>query len=227
VTTANVPREFVVLNKASQMLAQANSIDEIKTIRDKAEAARIYVKAARLGLGLQNRAAEVKLRAERKAGTYLKSLKLRGGDRKSKKYAAALKLKDLGITRDQSKRWQRIASISDDEFDKFLNDMNDQSREVTSAALLRIAFRRSLKTHARANGPQNQIIRLRRRNESPYESLAELMNHFSLLGNILRPLYEDNGHELKRAERRVVGRLIVEIGDLISQLQQIVAMKDL
>jgi hypothetical protein len=84
-----------VLDQATRILADAKSLDDIKSIRDKAEAARTYIKAARLGLELQNRAAEVKLRAERKAGQFLKSLKLRGGDRKSKRQHASLKVAEL------------------------------------------------------------------------------------------------------------------------------------
>ena len=84
--------DLSVLDHASRILADAKSLDDIKAVRDKAEAARAYVKAAKLGLELQNRAAEVKLRAERKAGRLLRSLKLRGGDRKSKRHDASLNL---------------------------------------------------------------------------------------------------------------------------------------
>jgi hypothetical protein len=59
-------RELAALGQASRMLVEAKSLEEIKSIRDKAEAARAYVKAAKLGLEVQNRAAEVKLRAERR-----------------------------------------------------------------------------------------------------------------------------------------------------------------
>ena len=123
-------RELDVLNQASRMLDEAKSLEEIKSIRDKAEAARNYVKAAKLGLDLQNFAAEVKLRAERKAGSLLRSLKLRGGDRKSKLHAGPLKLADLGISRNQSKRWQHIASVSDGEFVRYLKHMTDRGAKL-------------------------------------------------------------------------------------------------
>jgi hypothetical protein len=42
------------------MLDEAKSLEKIKSIREKAEAARNHVKAAKLGLKLQNCAAEVK-----------------------------------------------------------------------------------------------------------------------------------------------------------------------
>jgi hypothetical protein len=91
------PHELAALDQASRLLAEAQSLDEVRSIRDKAEAFRTYAKAAQLGLDMQNRAAELKLRAERKAGSFLASLRLRGGDRRSKGHRVTLKLEELGI----------------------------------------------------------------------------------------------------------------------------------
>jgi hypothetical protein len=38
------------------------------------------------------------------------------GDRKSKSSGTTLKLEDLGITRDQSSKWQKLAEIPEAEF---------------------------------------------------------------------------------------------------------------
>ena len=73
------PRELVLLGTAERALAEAQTVDEIKAIRDKAEAVRAYAQTARLGLELHNLAAELKLRAERKAGQILARAKLGGG----------------------------------------------------------------------------------------------------------------------------------------------------
>src|SRR3990167_944596 len=62
------------LSKATQMLAEAKTLTEVKSILDIAEAARVYAKAAKLGIEAANHAAEVKLRAERKAGEMLAQL---------------------------------------------------------------------------------------------------------------------------------------------------------
>jgi hypothetical protein len=69
------------IGKARQMLAEAKSLDDVLMIRDKAEALRVYAAAAKLGLESQNEAAEIKIRAERKAGELLRSMpKQTGGD---------------------------------------------------------------------------------------------------------------------------------------------------
>ena len=72
-------RELAVPDQASRMPDEAKSPEEIKSIRDKVEAVRNYAKSAKLGLELQNCAASVEVHAERKAGMFLRSLRLQGG----------------------------------------------------------------------------------------------------------------------------------------------------
>jgi len=133
------PRQLVLLGQAQQALAAATSLDEIKDIRDKAEAARKYVESARLGLQMQNHAAEIKLRAERRAGQLLARLKLAGGDRKTEAAEQELTLEELGLTKHQSSRWQREATVPEDVFERFLQEANESALELTSQALLRLA----------------------------------------------------------------------------------------
>src|SRR5262245_50404124 len=131
--------ERIFLDQAGQAVAEARSLDEIKTIRDKAEAVRKYAQSASLGLDVQNRAAEVKLRAERQAGALLAQLMLRGGDRRSKVHRDRLKLGDLGLTANQSKRWQLQARVPEDLFRQYIKQVRETSKELTSAGLMRIA----------------------------------------------------------------------------------------
>ena len=133
--------ELVLLDQAGQALAEARSLDEIKTIRDKAEAVRKYAQSASLGLDVQNRAAEVKLRAERQAGKLLGQLMLRGGDRRSKGHRDRLKLDDLGLTPNQSKRWQLQARVPENLFREHVKQTCDDGKELTSAGLMRLAKR--------------------------------------------------------------------------------------
>ena len=132
-------RELAILTRARQALVEATSIDDIKTIRDKAEAARKYAESAALGLEMQNMAAELKLRAERKAGQLLRELRLHGGDRKSRVRRSHLKLDQLGISRVQSHRWQLEASVPDNDFEKYVRSSNDLHKELTSVGLVRLA----------------------------------------------------------------------------------------
>ena len=68
------------LMKAKRELALVTRIDEVKEIRDKAEALRVYAKQAGESLEMQNNCAEIKIRAERRAGELLQEIdKNRGG----------------------------------------------------------------------------------------------------------------------------------------------------
>ena len=61
------------LEAACRLLAEARSVDEVRSIRDLAEAARVYAREVQLGLEAQNDAAEIKLRAERRLGELIAS----------------------------------------------------------------------------------------------------------------------------------------------------------
>ena len=134
---------LTAIDKVRQCLEAAQTIGEIKTIRDKAEAVRVYAHNARLGLLALNRAAELKLRAERKAGSLLSELKLRGGDRKSNRHHERLKLADLSISQNQSRRWQLAASVPEKQFERFLRETEGDGKEISTAALLRLARSRA------------------------------------------------------------------------------------
>ena len=71
-------------------------------------------------LEMQNQCAEIKLRAERRAGELLAEATRRGGDRKAKSNLHDVSLKDVGISHIQSHRWQAVAGESrPDEWPKF------------------------------------------------------------------------------------------------------------
>ena len=86
------------LGNAQRALAAASTLEDVLSIRDQAEALRVYAKAADESLEAANAAAEIKLNAERKAGGKLKAMELRGGDRKSKSHDVTLKLEN-GISK--------------------------------------------------------------------------------------------------------------------------------
>ena len=60
--------ELTIWNKAKQAIIEAKNIDEVKAIRDKAEALRAYAKQAGESLKSQNDLCEIKLRAEEGQG---------------------------------------------------------------------------------------------------------------------------------------------------------------
>jgi len=95
-------------------IAHCVRVDEVKSIRDKAMALSVYAKQA-LNKDAERQAAEVRLRAEIRAGELLGETKKtgqregRGGDRRSQRKKVSKSdpstLKDIGITKDQSSDW--------------------------------------------------------------------------------------------------------------------------
>jgi hypothetical protein len=92
---------------------------------------------------LQNQAAEIRIRAERRAGELLVDMQT-SGERQAKergrptKVSSPTTLPKLGITRDQSSKWQRLARMIDDAtFDKAVAQAKENDGELTTSGLLR------------------------------------------------------------------------------------------
>jgi N6-adenosine-specific RNA methylase IME4 len=112
---------LVRYNKARQALAAASRIDEVKSIRDYAIAAQTYARQAK-DKELIEPATEIRTRAEIKAGEMLIALakvKQRHSGRAHKigkkvvgSQGEIPQLADLGIDRNQSSRWQKLALLS-------------------------------------------------------------------------------------------------------------------
>jgi hypothetical protein len=134
------------LEQAKWMLAECRTLSEVKKIRDFAEAAKVYAKAAHLGQEAQNYAAEIALLAERKAGDMFAELerakpKATGGRvRKSEaksEYTAALE--ESNTSEREAQRWQEIAKIPEETFHGYLQQSKDLKTEISRAGLSKVA----------------------------------------------------------------------------------------
>ena len=130
--------------QARHALAECHRVDEVKDIRDKAEAMAAYARQAK-DQELILWATEIKVRAERKAGELLGQMKDRGeltqhgGDRKSESRSDTTNLNSIGVSADQSSRWQSLASMSDEHFEAAVATAKDTAGQVTTAFMLREA----------------------------------------------------------------------------------------
>lgn len=132
---------LVKYESARFALQQAVEIDEVKDIRDKAQAMAAYARQAN-DTKLVEWATEIKVRAERKAGQMLAEMPKNPGNLKnsSRSHDATTTktLSELGINKTQSSRWQKLASVSDDQFEQAVSAAKEVAGEVTTAAMLRI-----------------------------------------------------------------------------------------
>lgn len=150
---------LVQITAASAALAKASTMTDVLSVKNKAEAIRILLKSVGASLETQNKAAEIKLRAERKAGTLLAEMEDAEGNRHTKSKPRLdgstmlpSSLAELGITKTQSSRWQAEAKVPDEVFEKWIAAANAGGDEVTQAGLLKVARG----THVSNNSGDNE-----------------------------------------------------------------------
>jgi N6-adenosine-specific RNA methylase IME4 len=110
---------------ACRALAEAHRVDEVKRIRDAWVAMQAYAQQAK-DETLIRHATEIRMRAERKAGVLLIEMAERkerhsGKPTKGSRVATPTSvptLSDLKITKTQSSRWQQLARVPEDRFER-------------------------------------------------------------------------------------------------------------
>lgn len=136
--------ELVRYDAACRALAEAKSVDEVKDIRDKAEALRAYAKMAK-DTQLEMDAAEIRLRAERRLGIMLTEQKRtvgmnRGGWKEScgsnsEPQVGVPTLADMGIDKKLSMRSQKVGGIAEPSFEALIDTMRQDIRTGRSVSL--------------------------------------------------------------------------------------------
>jgi N6-adenosine-specific RNA methylase IME4 len=113
---------------ACKALAEAHRVDEVKMIRDKAVALQVYAKQAN-DTEMVRMATDIRLRAEKRAGELLVEMEKNQGavrgktGRKGKPVLDTKpKLADLGVTKTQSSRWQKLAALGPNQFETLVAD---------------------------------------------------------------------------------------------------------
>jgi hypothetical protein len=154
-------------DQARYALAECQRVDEVKDIRDKAEAMAAYARQAK-DTELVQWATEIKVRAERKAGELLKKSADSGerfpaGGLRSKQVEShgatrPSTLDEIGISNTQSSRWQSLAGMSDEHFETAVATAKETAGHVTTAFMLREASRNKPQGKAQT-GPKAEAIR--------------------------------------------------------------------
>jgi hypothetical protein len=131
------------LDKALAALAKAQTLPEVKKIRDVAEAARVYAKVAHMSKEALDYAANIKLLAERKAGEILAKLDKSSGGRPSKtadtasgvsEYRQALADSNTGER--MSERWQELAAIPEEDVENYLAQSKQLDKPASATGAL-------------------------------------------------------------------------------------------
>ncbi|MCA9166064.1 MAG: hypothetical protein KDB23_00275 [Planctomycetales bacterium] len=212
--------ELAILRTAERNLAKCHDLHAVVEVRNEAEAFRVYAKARKLSLEIQNRGARLKIQAERKLGAALKALKLRGGDRKSKSQLESLKLCDLGIDRNESFRWQTAASAPDELFESYCRKRQDNGLEISSANFLAYIRQTVSGNSTRARrGDHAASSKPRLRDLFP-DDLDELQGHIETLAGLFEGICERLGKQLEPVERREIPRYFQRMRRLLQSAKQ-------
>jgi hypothetical protein len=137
--------EFLAhLARVRRELEMATRIDQAKIIRDQAAAIQNYLKQSGETLEIQNMAAEIRIRAERRLGQILGDMENHPPGRKSQlgdmmSPNLPPKLVDMGISNKQSSRWQQIASIPESRFEERIGEIKLKHEELTAKEFIALA----------------------------------------------------------------------------------------
>jgi hypothetical protein len=126
-------QSLVRYDEMCRAIAECHAIDEVKDIRDKALALEEYARRAQ-NREAEEQAREIRLRAEKRCGDMLGEMeKAKGGQPyQSGRTTGSLPkpLSDLGISRDQSSQWQKLADVPDEIFEQALREPNPSTASI-------------------------------------------------------------------------------------------------
>jgi N6-adenosine-specific RNA methylase IME4 len=148
VSTRPARRFLIRLDMALDSVASASAPEVLIDLRNTAEALRIYASRSKLGLVAQNKAAVVRLWAERRIGEFLIETERHAGGRPLKKPVpdgngfSPARLRELGIDRKLSSRAQRLAAMPVAEFKTWLDQAQERQIEICTRDLLNLIDRR-------------------------------------------------------------------------------------
>jgi hypothetical protein len=134
------------LEQAARMLAEVRTAGEAVELRQQARAVEVYLRQQEYAKEAALDAAEIRLRAERRAGEILAATVNHGGSR-----GVGSRVEPTlpeGIGKKQSHLWQRGASLPEADFERVLAE-GRKAGELTTSAVVQAARRRADEAEAR------------------------------------------------------------------------------
>ena len=133
---------LVKYDAARRALAEARDVDEVKDIRDKAEALRLYAKQKN-DIELEKWTAEIKLRAQRKIGEISRGLEKGKGQGRGQVLPTGGKykkdtLKAAGVSTSAANRCEEIAEIPEQLFDTYIEKKTKATQPVSAKEVVQM-----------------------------------------------------------------------------------------
>lgn len=237
---------------ARTALQVAVTVDEVKDIRDKAVAMAAYAKQAN-DTALIEWATEIRVRAERRAGEMLAAQKEAGmmnvgakGNpggqgapivRYATSTAQAPTLADLGITKNQSSRWQKLAAIPDAKFELAVDAAKEVAHEVTAKAIWKAASPASSHEAAKPHKPPKRVLATGPNEVADYDprddqikeasnTIAELAAENDKLKDRIAVEAWDVAEDEKLSAADIIAGLRAEVATLRAERDALIASRD-
>ena len=202
-------------------LREAKAIDEVKDLRDKAEAMAAYARQAR-DTELIRLATEIKVRAERKVGELLREterntgVRVRGPAVERCDRRGVPALADLGLTKSESSCYQRLAAMPEQQFEAAIETAKAIAGQVTTARMLREAS----KFEAPKAGARTAKRGTPRKSKAAQRARERLKDapHSALVGwsrQVIAAVREAT--ELHDEERQVLAELFAVLSPLLAK----------
>lgn len=137
--TPSVELARSLATSAKQALAQATKVEDMTQIKNKLGTIEHWFKKQRASLVESNLIVAERIRTERAIGKWISENINHGGDRKSNKSRShgVTLISDVGITKNDSSRWQKLAAIDEQDFEVWITE-NINILELSTAAALRL-----------------------------------------------------------------------------------------
>lgn len=176
------------VTQAVRLLSEARSLQEVTHLHGLSQAAEEYARVEKLGDEAEQYAHEVRLRAGRKAGVLLREMAKQGNRYRPRDTRLANKarhevvvddhvktLSFFGITKDQSARWQKLAIVPEDVFEKAVEMGKGETAIAREARKARPPrdLRAVKSQHGKANVTEKQSLNGLRQAAVDLQSLAE------------------------------------------------------
>jgi hypothetical protein len=134
------PLSLITITEATRMLAAFTSLEDVRTLRDRAEAFRVYTKEHHLGIAAQNHAGEIAIEADIRRGEILAQM-AEAGERHHHhgvSTGTVLTLADLNTTKRESADAQALAAQAE-EVRGWVAATKKRGKPVTTTRAARVA----------------------------------------------------------------------------------------
>ncbi len=131
--------KLALLPAYERRLATLTTVPDAKELADQAEAVRVYVQRRGLGLEAENRAAGVRLLAERRAGELLATVERSKGGRGKTVPGLRTVYRQAGISQQTAGRWQAFARVPETPFRRLIETMTRAGHRLMEETAIRLA----------------------------------------------------------------------------------------